>query len=304
MRGELLIAEFLSTPWALAPERLSAFAFVLARWVAGAPVAPEVAAQVRADAGIVAARRGAAANSSDGSIAVLPMYGVVTQRGNVVDDVSGPGSMSTQRFAAMFQDAVDDPSVKGVLIEVDSPGGSVYGVPELADRIYAARAKKPVYAVANSQAASAAYWLASQATKVYVTPSGEIGSVGVYAAHDNYAEAMKQAGVERTFISAGPNKVEGNNAQPLSPEAKAYMQTRIDDYYGQFTRDVARGRGVDVGTVRGELYGGGRVLGASAAKSAGMVDAVGTREQALADLATALKPKPLSGAALLRRQYG
>jgi len=280
MKHALLISEFLSTPWALMPERLAAFTGVVARWSTGRTVDADTMARVRADADIVAARRGAATKATGGAIAVLPMYGVVTQRGNMADDISGPGSMSTQLFAQSLRSALADDSVDAILIDVDSPGGSVYGVQELADEIYQARGQKPVVAVANSLAASAAYWLGSAASEFYVTPGGEVGSIGVWSAHEDWSKALAEAGVTTTLISAGKYKTEGSPYEPLSADAQSFMQSRVDDYYSAFTKAVARNRGVPIASVRDGM-GQGRVLGAQAAKDAGMVDDIATFDDAI-----------------------
>lgn len=305
MRHHILIAEFLSTPWALMPERLSAFAAVLARWSLDIPAAPEVLARVRADAAVAAARKIELARAGNGSIAVLPMYGVIAQRANV-GDVSGPGVMSTEAFSAQLRAALADDSIGGILIDVDSPGGTVYGVGELADEIYQARGQKSVVAIANSLAASAAYWLATAAGEVYVAPGGEVGSIGVYSAHEDWSRNLEQQGVKTTLIAAGKYKVEGNPFEPLTAEARDYLQSRVNDYYGAFTRAVAKNRGTDVANVR-ENMGGGRVLGASDARAAGMVDGVATFGAVVRkmqrDIGSGAAPAPRGrSAAMLRRE--
>ncbi|CAJ8170740.1 peptidase S49 [Burkholderia pseudomallei] len=288
MKHALLICEFLSTPWAILPERMNAICSVIARLAAERDAPPEVMAQVRADAAQVEARRGeATARAGSGAIAVLPFYGISTQRTSPMDDVSGTGMMSIQRYTQAFRAALADDSVGGILMDVDSPGGSVYGVMELANEIYQARSQKPVFAVANSLAASAAYWIASSASEFYVTPGGEVGSIGVFAAHQNLAKALEKEGVETTLVSAGKFKTEGNPFGPLTDEARAAMQSRIDAYYGAFTRGVAKNRGVDVASVR-EGMGEGRVLSASAAKSENMVDGVATFDDVVRKLAKAI----------------
>ncbi|WP_454737600.1 S49 family peptidase [Cupriavidus necator] len=287
MKRELLITEFLSTPWALMPERLTAASMVLARWHLGQPASAEVMESVRADAAAVAARRESVNRAGNGAIAVLPMYGIVSQRGNMADDLSGPGSMSTQRFAQAFRAALGDETIGGILIDVDSPGGSVYGVQELADEIYRARSQKPIVAIANSLAASAAYWIASSAGEFFITPGGEAGSIGVYAAHEDYSKALDAMGVKTTLVSAGKFKTEGNPYQPLDDEARAAMQDRINGYYGAFTRAVARNRGATVAVVR-EGMGQGRVLSASAAQAENMVDGVATFDEVVRRMAKAI----------------
>ena len=200
MNRELLVAEFLATPWALMPERLHALAGVVMRWSAGVPADSQNMVAIQADRVIRDTRRQSAAIQSSGGIAVLPLYGVVTQRGNLVNDVSGPGSTSTQQFSAALHQLLADDTVGQILVDIDSPGGSVYGVAELADEIQSARAQKPVIAIANSLAASAAYWIGACASEFYVTPGGEVGSIGVWQAHQDYSRAMDEAGVTTTLI--------------------------------------------------------------------------------------------------------
>ena len=275
MNHQLLVAEYLATPWALMPERLSAVTAVIARWSGDARASDEVMHSVAADRNARDARRQASLSNSGGGIAVLPLYGIVTQRGKMVDDVSGPGTASTQQFSNMLLAALQDETVSQILIDIDSPGGSVYGVAELADEIGNARSHKPIVAIANSLAASAAYWIGCSASEFYVTPGGEVGSIGVWQAHQDYSKAMDDAGVKTTLISAGKFKVEGNPYAPLDEEAQGFMQSRVDDYYAAFTKAVAKGRGVPISQVRDGM-GQGRVLGADAALASSMVDGIAT----------------------------
>lgn len=287
MKRELLLAEFMSTPWALAPERLAAFETMLHRWQSGAPASPEIMVSIEANLETRAARQQAAAKTG-GGIAVLPLYGVVAQRGNMAADVSGAGATSTQKFSQSFREALADDSVASILIDIDSPGGSVYGVSELATEIYNARGKKPVVAFANSLAASAAYWIGASASEFYMTPGGEVGSIGVIMAHNDKSEAMAKEGVKTTYITAGKYKAEGNSSQSLTEEAMAFLQNRVDEYYSMFTKAVAKGRNVGIDTVRND-YGQGRVFGAQGALAAGMVDGVMTFDDVVAKMFKAPK---------------
>jgi signal peptide peptidase SppA len=286
---ELLVAEFLETPWALMPERLSAVSSVLARWSLGTAPSDQKKGRIKADRAVRDARRQASNAAAGGGIAVLPLYGVITQRGNMVQDVSGPGSTSTEQFGSALRQLLADDTVGQILIDIDSPGGSVYGVAELADEIQSARAQKPVVAIANSLAASAAYWIGCAASEFYVTPGGEVGSIGVWQAHQDYSKALDEAGVKTTLISAGKFKVEGNPYAPLDEDAQAFMQTRVDEYYTAFTRSVAKGRGVPIAQVR-DAMGQGRVLGADAALAQGMVDGVASFDEVLRKMRKASKP--------------
>lgn len=304
MKHALLVAEFYSTPWAIVPERLTAMESVVLRLMSGAAASPEVMEQVAIDAAAMEARRSDAARTTNGgNIAVLPFYGVSTQRPPPAM-ASGSGLMSTQQFAAGLRAALADDSVGGILIDVDSPGGSVFGVQELSNEIYSARSQKPVIAIANSLAASAAYWVGSSASEFYITPGGEAGSIGVFAAHQDTSEKLANEGVKTTLISAGKYKVEGSPYGPLGDDALAHMQSRVDAHYGAFTRAVARNRGVNVDAVRGGM-GEGRTYGAADAKAAGMVDDIATFDQVLRRMAKNISasrsaPKAKSAAAMHR----
>ena len=283
MNKQLLLSEFLTTPWALMPERLQAMSGILTRWSAGEPPSDETMFQVSTDRVLRDTRKQMAAASTGSGIAVLPLYGVVTQRGNMVDDISGPGSSSTQQFTSVLRQMLADDTVGQILIDIDSPGGSVYGVSELASEIIKARAQKPVIAVANSLAASAAYWIGCSASEFYVTPGGEVGSIGVWQAHFDYSKALEEDGVKPTLISAGKFKVEGNPYVPLDEQAQAFMQSRVDDYYNAFVEAVALGRGVSINDVKTGM-GEGRVLGADAALAQNMVDGIATFDDVLAKM--------------------
>ncbi len=271
-------------PWAITIEKLAAIQVFLALKAEGQDVDPD---EVRAMAD---AARSTDARSA-GSIAVVPLYGVLSQRGGLTD-TSEPLT-STARFAALVQQAVNDPGVRAVVIDVDSPGGEVYGTAEAADAVAQAvqTGGKPIVAVANSLAASAAYWIASQAEELIVTPGGQVGSIGVYAMHQDVSQAAEQAGVKTTLVSAGKYKTEANPWQPLSEEAHAAIEQSVQDYYGQFLAAVARGRGTTSAAVR-DGYGQGRVLTAKRALAAGMVDRVATLDQTISRLASGSYRKP------------
>jgi signal peptide peptidase SppA len=300
MNKQLLLSEFLTTPWALMPERLQAMSGILTRWSAGELPSEETLFQVNTDRVLRDSRKQMAAASAGSGIAVLPLYGVVTQRGNMVDDISGPGSTSTQQFAAVLRQMLADDTVGQILIDIDSPGGSVYGVAELASEIVKARAQKPVIAVANSLAASAAYWLGCSASEFYVTPGGEVGSIGVWQAHFDYSKALEEDGVKPTLISAGKFKVEGNPYVPLDEQAQAFMQSRVDDYYNAFVEAVAIGRGVSVNDVRTGM-GEGRVLGADAALALNMVDGIASFDDVLAKMQANIRSTPVRNTSRLKQ---
>lgn len=213
------------------------------------------------------------------TVGVVPIVGILTQRGDVINSME---TRSTASVADEVQALVADQKVDAVVLEIDSPGGEVYGVPEAWQATHAASKVKPVVAHANSMAASAALYIASAATELWVTPSGEVGSVGVYALHADESKALEAEGVAIEFIVAddSPFKVEGNPYEPLSDDARADMKKMVNRYMGMFVRDLARGRGVSVEHVR-QSFGKGRMLGPQEAVTVKMADQVGTLEQAV-----------------------
>jgi HK97 family phage major capsid protein len=275
-RIDRILRAVCATPWAILPEKLDAICEFLTLRANGQRF---TAAEVQARIG--EGRRDAPAQP--GGIAVLPLYGVISHRIHMVEDISGPGGTSTEKFGQQLDAALADPSVSAIVLDIDSPGGSVEGVEELAAKILGARGQKRITAVANSLAASAAYWIASAADELVVTPSGMLGSIGVFTVHTDVSEAAADAGLKFTLISAGKYKVEGNMYEPLSEEARAATQEMVDEYYGAFVRGVAKGRDVSVSDVR-QGFGQGRVVPARKALALGMADRVATLEQVLAKL--------------------
>lgn len=191
------------------------------------------------------------------------------------------GATSVSGFQSSFRAALADPVIDGILIDIDSPGGSTDLVPELAAEVYDARGGKPIVAIANTMAASAAYWIGSQADEFVVTPSGEVGSIGVYAVHQDLSGKQEKEGVKTTLVKAGEFKADTNPYEPLSDEARAAVQERVDEFYGMFLEAVSRGRSVSVSDVKGR-FGKGRVVTASSALKEGMVDGIATFDATVA----------------------
>lgn len=226
--------------------------------------------------------------SAGGAVAVIPVQGPIMHRASWFGTSVGV-------VRTMLREALADTSVGSIVLHVDSPGGSVFGLPELADEIRSARDIKPIVAVADAYAASAGYFLASQATEVMVAPSGQVGSIGVLVMHTEFSAMDERIGITTTFVHAGKHKVEGNPYEPLSDAARAKIQADVDAYYAMFVDAVAAGRGVDVDTVASDAFGQGRMLLADDAVAVGMADAVGNLEAAIsraAELASGTRTGP------------
>jgi signal peptide peptidase SppA len=258
-------------PWAIHPATLQ----LLTSWVRGT-VQPSAVAQSTGER---------QAGPTGSSIAVIPVTGVIEHHSDWMMEMFGGTSVDGLRD--MLRGAMADPDVRAIVLDIDSPGGTVAGVPELADEIRAMRGgDKPIVAVANAFAASAAYWLGAQADELVVAPSAQVGSIGVYAMHQDISGMLAQDGIDVTLVSAGPHKVEGNMFEPLTDEARADLQSRVDESYGMFVEAVAAGRRVPTAQVKAD-FGGGRMVTAKAAVKAGMADRVGTLDDTLVRLSKA-----------------
>jgi capsid assembly protease len=271
-----LIAFALDHPWAITPHMLHVVAAILGDRLAGQK------ADATTIAAAVAQRREAGPQPMrGGGVAVIPMYGVLAPRANFFTEASG--GTSFEALTGALRAAVENPEVKTIVFDVDSPGGSVAGATEFAAEVRKARASKPIIAVANHQIASAAYWAMSNATKIHASPSASVGSIGVFTIHNDLSAALEQNGIKRTFISAGKYKTELRDDQPLGDDAAAYLGAQVAKTYGVFVDDVAKGRSVAAAAVRSG-YGEGRLVAAADALDAGMIDEVRSLDDTLARL--------------------
>jgi len=213
-----------------------------------------------------------------GKVAVLPIRGIISHRMGGIDEMSG--GTSSERLAKALAELRDTDSIKAVVLDVDSPGGSTFGAIETADAIYSMRGVKPVVAQVNATAASLAYWYAVQAEEVVVTPSAAAGSIGVYSVHKDISEMLSKAGIKPTIVKDGENKAEGSEFGPLSEDARAHLQEMVSAMGNQFRAHVARGRGVSASDVKAN-FGDGRMFLADELVKRGMADRVATMEQTL-----------------------
>jgi len=220
--------------------------------------------------------RGAYQVTSAG-IAVIPIQGTLVSKSSGMDAMSGLTSYAD--IAADFAAAQTDGRVRGILLDVDSPGGEVQGMFDLADQMYAARGQKPVCAFASC-ACSAAYLLASTADWIVSPRDGMVGSVGIIALHLDESGADAQAGLKYTAVYAGERKNDGNPHEPLTPGARAWLQGAVDGRYAMFADMVARDRKMKPAAViqmQSAVYSMGQ-----SGMDAGLADQVGTQADALA----------------------
>lgn len=211
----------------------------------------------------------------ENGVALMSLEGIISKRMNLFTKFSG--GTSTQLFERDFKQAMDDPRVQSILLLVDSPGGSVDGVQELANVIYEARCKdkKQIMAYTDGMMASAAYWISSAAENIFISgDTTQVGSIGVVAAHVDISKAEEKMGVKTTEIVAGKYKRIASRYEPLTEEGKATIQEAVDHIYSIFVNDVARNR--DVSEEKALSMANGKVFMGRQAINAGLVDGAST----------------------------
>jgi signal peptide peptidase SppA len=217
---------------------------------------------------------------ADTGIALLPVMGELVNRGSWLDAMSG--LTSYERLDAQLNAAINDPRVKGLVLDMNSPGGQASGAMETADLVRTLSKRKPIVAFINGMAASAAYAIAAGATRVVVTPSAIVGSIGVVYLHMDRSAAVEKAGLKPTLLHAGAYKIDGSPFAALPDDARARIQASIDGVYDLFVASVAQHRkGLDAAAVRATEAG---VFMGQAAVDAKLADAVGTLQDVFADL--------------------
>lgn len=226
----------------------------------------------------------------EGAFFILPIVGVLAPHGMY------NGGTSYDTIAQRVRDATDDKRIGTIVLDVRSPGGTVWGCQEAADVIFQARAVKPVIAVASPYSFSAAYWLSTQASKFYVTKSGEVGSVGVRSGHTDMSGFEAMIGMKTTLIGSHPDKIAAHPYAPLADDDRAEIQLGVDESNRRFALAIARGRGMRLGDVA-SVHGTGKTFSARRALASGAIDGIATLRDVIGQHAS-----PQARPALMRRQ--
>jgi len=273
-----LRSRLLETPLAIEPGKLEVILSVLSDriGVAELQVVPD-----EVEASAIGGRTGAELPSAGGAVAVIPVHGTLVHRGigGGLDALSGLTSYGQIRSA--LEAALADPSVGEVVLDIDSPGGEVAGLFDLTDFIFEARARKPITALVNEHATSAAYAIAAATGRIVAPRTAVVGSVGVIATHVDQSGADEREGYRVTHVTAGAHKADGSPHAPLSDDARLSLQARVDEMYALFVRSVAKYRDLDEEKVRGTEAS---VYLAGAARALGLVDEVASATSALASV--------------------
>ncbi|WP_234262265.1 S49 family peptidase [Klebsiella aerogenes] len=222
----------------------------------------------------------------ESGIAVLPVTGTLVHKFGFMQPQSG--MTGYDGIIARLNAAMDDPEVKGVLLDIDSPGGEVAGAFDTSDLIARMRDQKPIWSLANDTACSAGYLLASACSERLITQTGVVGSVGVVVAHRSIEKALEQAGVDITLIYSGSHKVDGNPYQALPEDVRADIQARVDDNRQMFAAKVAEYTGLPkkaVMSTEANVYEGDDAI------KAGLAGQIVNYADAVSVMADAVKPK-------------
>ena len=264
--------------WGIRPEAIDTLDSVMAA------VGPEKIAEYMA-AAVNRSDKDAGYQIRDG-VAVIPITGTITKGRSFWSFLYGGGNL--KRLTMAVNNALADPKVSSLLLDIDSPGGTVAGTEAFSDLIYSARETKPIVAFGNGMMTSAAYWIGSGANKVIVERTADVGSIGVLYVHWDTSREDEMYGWKRTLITAGKYKGVGNDIVPLSDRDRGVIQAELDTIYDIFIETVSRNRGVSTETVLQDMADG-RVFIGQHAVEAGLADQTGTFEDALA-AAIDLKP--------------
>jgi len=271
------LLDLITSPWAVLPDQLREIQSIYATHLKGEKI--DIAA-IEARLGRPLANEQQAYKLQPGtSVAVLTLEGIMAPKANLMMQISG--GVSTQLATTQIESAIADPRVSALVLAIDSPGGSVFGTPELAAAILELSAIKPIVTVCDATLASAAYWAGSAACAIYITgPTVQVGSIGVVASH-NYDP---RAAATTTEITAGKYKrIAGSNA-PLSEDGRAYIQSQVDHLYSVFVDTVATHRNTTPAAVLQHMADG-RIYTGQQAIDAGLVDGIATLDQIVTQLA-------------------
>ena len=268
-----LASRLYGTPLLVARPKLEIILGVVARKLAGDALATPPPTNV--DAGMAGGLQ-----FQDG-IAILPVLGTLVRRSSYIGAASG--LTSYHDIEAMAEAAFADPMVRAVLLEIDSSGGEAGGVFDLAQRLrqLAQTSGKPLWAIADEAALSAAYAIACAADQLWLTRTAEVGSIGVVAVHVDESVADAKAGLNYTFLHAGAHKVDGHPHAPLPAPVAADIQADIEQLHTQFISLVAGFRRLTPEAIRDTEA---RVYRGEAARQAGLADQIGTRSEVITAL--------------------
>ncbi|HEY3246129.1 MAG TPA: S49 family peptidase, partial [Phycisphaerae bacterium] len=242
-----------------------------------------------------AARNGLPVQVVNGT-AIVSIDGVMVKMLGLLEELVG-GFTSTLQVQRAIEAAAADNSITRIVLRIDSPGGSVDGLAELADAILAARQVKPVIAQGTGLIASAAYYAASQATEIRAQRMDLVGAIGTIAVVDDWSGWFANKGIKVHIFTTGAFKAAGTLGTELTKEQQADYQRIVDSFFTDFRRVVTRGRGSQIGPADWSRISDGRVWPATEAQSLKLIDRVTTMDETMRSSRPAARPSTASDAA-------
>ncbi|MHB8109772.1 MAG: signal peptide peptidase SppA [Syntrophorhabdaceae bacterium] len=280
--------DILTSEWAIMPAKLAEIQAIYTTHLKGPKIDQSIIDRIEADMGRPLNNEQKPYQVID-NVALIEINGVIAKRMNLFSKISG--GVSTQLLKRDFEQAFADPEVTGIILIVDSPGGTVDGTEDLANAVYAARqtGTKPIISFVDGLMASAAYWIGSAADRIYMSGvTAQVGSIGVVASHTDISKYEERQGIKTTEIYAGKYKRIASEYEPLSKEGRAYIQDRVDSYYSIFVNTVAKARPekCQIPAEGGIPWAEGKVFIGQQAIDNGLADGISTLESLISRLST------------------
>lgn len=267
------ILDILTAPWAIVPEKLDEIQEIYFKHSRGEKI----------DIATIEAKIGKSLKNETKSyqvvndIAVIPIHGVMAKRANLFTQISG--GVSTELAMRDIGQALDDSGIKAIVLDIDSPGGTIDGTFELAEFVFEGRARKKIIAYSDGMIGSAAYAVGSATHEIYISSDTvQTGSIGVVAKHVDYSKREEQMGIKTTEIYSGKYKRIASQHEPLSKEGRQNIQEMTDYLYTVFVDSVAKYRGVSSEEVLQNMADG-RIFIGKQGIAAGLVDEISTLEK-------------------------
>ena len=290
------IIDVLTSPWAIVPEKLFEIQEIYSTHLRGDKTDFDfVKARINEHSGPI---DDTAVFTIINDTAIIPIQGIIAKRMNLLTQISG--GVSAQLVGRDIKEALANNTIKSILLDIDSPGGTIDGTQELADIIFAGRGQKPIVAYSDGMIASAAYWIGSAADRIYI--SGDtvtVGSIGVVASHVDYSRYEEKIGIKTTEIYAGKYKRIASQYQPLSEEGRQTIQDQVDFLYTVFVNEVAKQRSVSAGKVL-ENMADGKIFIGNQAIGAGLVDDMATLDRLINIVLPAMQTEMADAQALAK----
>lgn len=285
-----LLTSFYSEPWAITEAKHAEIESVLHRWSNDAlPQSPEEIERAIADSSHVSPESVTGLSDFDrvtsgqflrrGGTAYIPLHGSIISRAGMVQKMSG--ATSPQAFEAKVRAAAGDEDIDRIILDIDSPGGTVAGTAAAAGAVREAASSKEVIAVGENMIASAAYWIASGADRIIVNETARIGSIGVIIAHTDMTAKLEEQGYSRTIVRQQGDKALGRSDEPLTDDALAALEGIVSDSYESFVKAVAASRGMSEDVIANEI--GSRTYSGADAVQNGLADEIGSLAAILSD---------------------